>query len=287
MSGPANRYRTRDRTSVPWPTGTSGWVRPSVARTNLPAMTRTTRLRAGLAGPAAFLAVLAIATGGWSAYGPTPASIGAARPVTMSGERAMLLQRATVVRATVRDAGWDHRATTPGAIVPEGSLAVAPASASKRSVRPVADARSSTARDVSPTGSLEAFRGTNHFWIPSLGMSYSVRPYACGRTSTPANYMYRWGCAGTNNVYILGHAYSVMQPLYDLYMRGGLRRGMVAIYADAAGRIRAYQVTEWRVVRPTQVAWQIAAQPVPSMTLQTCIGKNSEYRLNVRLVAMN
>ena len=70
-------------------------------------------------------------------------------------------------------------------------------------------------------------------------------------------------------------------------VRGGLHVGMVAVYADGAGRIRAYQVTEWRVVRPTQIAWQIASQPVPSMTLQTCIGANSQYRLNVRLVAMN
>ena len=131
------------------------------------------------------------------------------------------------------------------------------------------------------------FSGTNHFWIPSLGMSYGVRWYACGRTTTPLNYIYRWGCAGKNNVYLLGHAWGVMKPLHDLYVRGGLRVGMVAVYADASGHVRKYRVTEWRVVRPTEIAWQIAAQPVPSLTLQTCLGKNSEWRLNVRLVAVN
>jgi sortase (surface protein transpeptidase) len=130
------------------------------------------------------------------------------------------------------------------------------------------------------------YAGTNHFWIPSLGMSYGVRNYACGRTSTPGNHIYRWGCAGKNNVYLLGHAWGVMKPLHDLYVRGGLRVGMVALYADGAGRVRKYKVTEWRVVRPTEIAWQIAAQPVPSMTLQTCIGAKSQYRLNVRLVVV-
>jgi hypothetical protein len=138
-----------------------------------------------------------------------------------------------------------------------------------------------------PTQHKTVYRGTNHFWIPSLGMSYGVYWYACGRTSNPLNQIYRWGCAGRNNVYLLGHAWGVMKPLHDLYVRGGLHRGMIAVYADANGRVRKYAVTEWRVVRPTEIAWQIASQPVPSMTLQTCIGKYSQYRLNVRLVAVN
>lgn len=131
------------------------------------------------------------------------------------------------------------------------------------------------------------YSGQNYFWIPSLGISDPVRFYPCSRTKAPANYMYRWGCAGKNNVYILGHAYGVMKPLHDAYVKGKLKVGMIAVYADANGRVRKYRVTEWRVVRPTEVTWQIAAQPVPSMTLQTCIGKDSAYRLNVRLVVVN
>jgi sortase (surface protein transpeptidase) len=131
------------------------------------------------------------------------------------------------------------------------------------------------------------YSGRNHFWIPSLHMSYAVYSYACGRTTRPANLIYRWGCGGRNNVYLLGHAYGVMKPLHDLYVRGGLRVGMVAVYADANGRVRKYRVTAWQVVYPTEVAWAIASQPVPSMTLQTCVGANSEKRLDVRLVAIN
>ncbi|HEX3265269.1 MAG TPA: sortase [Candidatus Limnocylindrales bacterium] len=154
-----------------------------------------------------------------------------------------------------------------------------PASPKPASPKPAASQPAPTHKRV--------YQGTNHFWFPSLGMSYGVYWYACGRTSTPLNHIYRWGCAGRNNVYLLGHAWGVMKPLHDLYVSGGLHRGMIAVYADANGHVRKYAVTEWRVVRPTEVAWQIAAQPVPSMTLQTCLGKYSEWRLNVRLVAVN
>ena len=128
------------------------------------------------------------------------------------------------------------------------------------------------------------YTGRNHFWIPSLDMSYRVYSFECSRTRDPDNYIYRWGCAGTNNVYLLGHAYGVMKPLHDLYVAGRLKKGMVAIYADAAGNVHWYRVTTWRVVDPTEAAWAIADQPVPSMTLQTCVGKDGSYRLNVRLV---
>jgi sortase (surface protein transpeptidase) len=124
----------------------------------------------------------------------------------------------------------------------------------------------------------------NHFWIPKLGMSYHVYLFECTRNRPPDNYIYRWGCAGTNNVYILGHAYGVMKPLHDLYVRGGLKVGLVAKYADRKGVVHTYRVTTWRVVDPVDSAWAIASQPVPSMTLQTCVGKDGRYRLNVRLV---
>jgi hypothetical protein len=131
------------------------------------------------------------------------------------------------------------------------------------------------------------YSGTNRFWIPSLGMNYRVHLFECTRSRPPDNYMYRWGCAGRNNVYILGHAYSVMKPLHDLYVRGGLRKGMLAVYADGNGRVRSYRVTEWRVVDPVDSHWAIADQRVPSMTLQTCVGPGGVLRLNVRLVAVD
>jgi hypothetical protein len=130
------------------------------------------------------------------------------------------------------------------------------------------------------------YSGRNRFWIPSLDMSYRVHLFECTRKREPDDYMYRWGCAGRNNVYILGHASSVMKPLHDLFERGDLEVGMVALYADGDGNVRAYRVTEWRVVDPVDSHWAIAHQDVPSMTLQTCVGKNGVDRLNVRLVAV-
>jgi Sortase domain len=132
-----------------------------------------------------------------------------------------------------------------------------------------------------------ALTGTSRMWIPSLGLTHPVVLFPCPRQRPPDNYMYRWGCAGENNVYLLGHAHSVFKPLHDAYVEGRLRVGMLAMYADPDGRIRSYRVTEWRVVDPVDSHWAIASQPVPSMTLQTCVGKQSQWRLNVRLVAVD
>ncbi len=99
--------------------------------------------------------------------------------------------------------------------------------------------------------------------------------------------MYRWGCAGSNNVYLMGHASSVMKALHNAYVRGRLAKGMKAWYADPKGKVRQYAVKWWKVTRPTtDAAWAWASQSVPSMTLQTCVGRNSEYRLVVRLVVV-
>lgn len=130
----------------------------------------------------------------------------------------------------------------------------------------------------------KTYSGTNHFWFPALGMSRSVYTFACSRSRAPDNYVYRWGCAGRNNVYLLGHAWGVFKPLHDAYLAGRVRVGMVAYYADANGRVRKYKVTTWRVVDPTNSSWAIASQSRPSMTLQTCVGLK---RLNVRLVAVD
>lgn len=130
-----------------------------------------------------------------------------------------------------------------------------------------------------------AYVGKNHLWIPTLGLSRSVETFTCTRKTPPANRVYRWGCAGKNNVYLFGHAWGVMKPLHDGYVAGRVKIGMVAKFADATGKVRTYRVTAIRVVTPDQVAWAIASQPVASMTLQTCVGANSDRRLLVRLVA--
>ncbi len=137
---------------------------------------------------------------------------------------------------------------------------------------------------TTPTATVKR-SGRNHVWIPSLGINRSVSWFPCDRKRPPDNFVYRWGCAGSNNIYLLGHAYSVFKPLHDAYVRGRLRVGLTAYYADAKGKVHTYKVRWWKVTAPTTAAsWAWASLGRPSMTLQTCVGKNSAYRLMVRLV---
>jgi hypothetical protein len=156
-------------------------------------------------------------------------------------------------------------------------------SRAKATVKAAKPARTTTKAASKPR--VTHYAGTNHVWIPSLGISKSVRAFSCSRTRPPDNYMYRWGCAGANNVYLMGHAYGVMKPLHDAYVNGRLHVGMKAYYAAGNGKVHVYTVRWWRLTKPTtDAAWAWAAQSVPSMTLQTCVGSNSQYRLMVRLV---
>jgi Sortase domain len=130
-----------------------------------------------------------------------------------------------------------------------------------------------------------ALKGRNHFWFPAVGINRSVNSFPCSRSRAPDNLVYRWGCAGRNNVYLMGHAHSVFSPLHNAYVSGRLKVGMKAYYADNGGRVHTYKVKWWKLTKPTTSAsWAWASQSVPSMTLQTCVGSNSEYRLMVRLV---
>jgi len=129
------------------------------------------------------------------------------------------------------------------------------------------------------------YTGSNHMWMPALGINRTVYSFPCTRSTAPDNLVYRWGCAGANNVYLLGHAWGVFKPLHDAFVQGRLRIGMEVIYADGAGRIRHYRITTWRVVLPTDGSW-IGAFARPTMILQTCVGANSTYRLNVKLLAV-
>jgi hypothetical protein len=161
-------------------------------------------------------------------------------------------------------------------------VASIPRNAPKPNINAVAKSRQTTAA-AAPT-----YRGRNHVWIPTLGINRSISSFACTRSRPPDNYLYRWGCAGNNNVYLLGHAYSVFKPLHDAYVGGRLTIGMKVFYADGKGKVRTYSVIWWKVTPPTTSAsWAWAAQSRPSMTLQTCLGAQSEYRLMVRLVAID
>ncbi len=208
---------------------------------------------------------------------------------------------ATTARAEGRTAGTLNEtrrsvrrapASTSAAVRVSHPLVVAPpaidlpAAAPRVESKAVASASGgSTSRGSSGGSSGGAYRGRNHVWIPGLGLSRGVDFYACNRSTALAHVVYRWGCGGTNNVYLMGHASSVFKPLHDLYVSGRLRKGMQVTYADGNGRVRTYSVSFWKVVAPDgDVAWAYAAQARPSMTLQTCIGASSQWRLVVRLV---
>ena len=148
----------------------------------------------------------------------------------------------------------------------------------------VTPSTTSTGTSAATTAAIR-YKGRNHVWIPSLGISRSVSYFPCDRKRPPDNFVYRWGCSGTNNVYLLGHAYSVFKPLHDAYTSHRLKVGLKAYYADATGKVHVYAVKWWKTTPPTTSAsWAWAAQSTPSMTLQTCVGANSQLRLMVRLV---
>ncbi len=127
------------------------------------------------------------------------------------------------------------------------------------------------------------YQGRNHFWYPALGISASVAWFPCSRAEEPGNAVYRWGCAGSNNVYLMAHAWGHFNALNRAYYNGALKAGQTAVYADNDGRVHYYRLDFLRTGPPTAAqSWAWGAQSRPSMTLQTCIGANSEARLFVR-----
>jgi Sortase domain len=138
-------------------------------------------------------------------------------------------------------------------------------------------------RPTRPVASTDEHRGRNHVWSSSFGLDRATTWFSCTRSQQPGYSVYRWGCAGSNNVYLFAHAGGPFHRLHDLYVGGRLRKGMAVTYADANGHVHRYTVAWWRTVLPTDGEFAYAAQSRPSMTLQTCVGKNDRYRLIVRL----
>ncbi len=222
---------------------------------------------------------------GAGASGPSSATAGRAEPVAAM-PAATALDRQAWVTQIAHDAfaqiqvAESRMAAGPVAapVVASPAMPVEPPSSTPVAQKTPAVKAASTARSYS---------GTNHLWIPSLGISHAVAAFSCTRSTPPGAGVYRWGCAGKNNTYLFGHAWSTFKPLHDAYVAKRLHTGMLAYFADGSGRVRTYKVTAIKVVTPDQTAWAIAAQPVASMTLQTCVGSTSQYRLLVRLVAIN
>jgi sortase (surface protein transpeptidase) len=207
------------------------------------------------------------------------AADGAAPPQSPSAPRVADTSRELAV--TARTSRAEPRAAVPAA-------ASKPTTVKSTAKPTAAKPKPAVAKPVSkpkPASPATSYHGRNHVWIPALGVNRSVTGFSCSRSTPPGNFVYRWGCAGRNNVYLFGHAYSVFKSLHDAYVRGRLYKGMKVIYADGAGRVRTYKVSFWRVVSPVGAEWAFASQSRPSLTLQTCVGAQSQWRLIVRLVA--
>jgi hypothetical protein len=232
-------------------------------------------------------------------------------PLLRSTLLALVLTIGTVAVAVGRDGSSDHAPSSGAglAISPAviGAMAAVPTPSGAdpgprydgltRPLTPALDRTVARAPEALPavvrsagTGSAKDaetasadYRGRNHVWMPSLGINRSISFYSCANQSYPGNRVYRWGCAGSNNVYLFGHASSVFKSLHDAYVRGKLQKGAVLYYADGRGKVHTYKVAWWKLTTATKGTWAYASQSRPSLTLQTCIGAQNQYRLIVRL----
>jgi hypothetical protein len=149
--------------------------------------------------------------------------------------------------------------------------------------RAAAAARAKAQAEARARAEAARFRGRNHFWYPALGISHSVDWFPCDRARPPDNLVYRWGCSGRGNVYVMAHAWGWFRPLNQAYYAGTLQPGQLVAYADNDGRTHFYRLDWWKTWRPLPSAsWAWASQSRSSLTLQTCVGANSELRLFVR-----
>ncbi len=219
----------------------------------------------------------------------TPSTAAAAAPATTATGNVFVRRpdsgtpAAPAAPATATPVGPRFSGPAPIALPP----AIGPASlahVAKAAVRHTTTSVARASSGSSHKGSA-SYVGRNHVWIPSLGINKTVQSFPCSRSRPPDAGVYRWGCAGHNNVYLLAHAWSTFKPLHDAYVAGRLHTGMRVMYADGGGTVHTYSVVWWRVVAPTTAAsWAWAPLSTPGMTLQTCVGANSAYRLMVRLV---
>jgi hypothetical protein len=233
--------------------------------------------------------VLPVAVSGFGTGAPAETTVPAApvvwnRPVP-AGPRTSARYEIAAAKIAAERAAQQQRLAAAAA---KAAAAKRAAAVAKAKAQAAAEQRGSvaaaTARKAS-TGVSGSYRGRNRMWYPALGISYSVSWFPCSRSRAPDNYVYRWGCAGSNNVYLMGHSWGKFSPLYRAYYSGRLSRGQLLVYADNSGRVHRYRLSWWRTYPPlTSASWAWASLSRSSATLQTCVGPNSSLRLFVRFV---
>jgi hypothetical protein len=202
-----------------------------------------------------------------------------ARPILASGGA---LEPLDVTLDDVRIAGADWRADRAAqrAVDAAAAKAAAKAQAEAKAAAKAKAAKPKT--EAQPKASKPSYRGKNHFWFPGLGINQSVYSFPCSRSKAPGNVVYRWGCAGSNNVYLMAHDFGKFYPLYKAYKSGRLKKGMLAVYAGPNGRTHYYRLSFYKIVAPDgDVGWAYASQSRSALTLQTCVS-GGKMRLVVR-----
>lgn len=126
--------------------------------------------------------------------------------------------------------------------------------------------------------------------ISGIGLTARVYDWGCGSAVVP-NLALRWGCRTSNNQFLVGHAYGVFRPYYLAYARHLLRPGLIAVFTDAAGHATRYRLEWTRLVTSTYVwngltggQWAWGDTSRAALTLQTCWGSTSRYRIITRFV---
>lgn len=202
-----------------------------------------------------------------------------ARPILASGGA---LEPLDVTLDDVRIAGADWRADRAAQRAADAAAAKAAAKADA-AAKAAAKAKAAKPKsEAKPSAGKPSYRGKNHFWFPSLGINQNVYSFPCSRSKSPGNVVYRWGCAGSNNVYLMAHDFGKFYPLYRAYKSGRLKKGMLAVYAGPNGRTHYYRLSFYKVVAPDgDVGWAYASQSRSALTLQTCVS-GGKMRLVVR-----
>ena len=125
-------------------------------------------------------------------------------------------------------------------------------------------------------------------WINSAVLDIDGKVYvhdACGGTIDNRIYDYR--CAGSNNLFLLGHAGGVFRGLNAAYHSGALKVGTTLLYSDPSSQVQRYRVAEIRHVWNADWAswgdWASGDLSQPGITLMTCDGATSSYRILARL----
>ncbi|HEV8403325.1 MAG TPA: hypothetical protein VGQ31_09845 [Candidatus Limnocylindrales bacterium] len=233
------------------------------------------------------LAIGVLATAGATVAAPQPRHPAAAGPVPAPVGRSAPIAAAPAAPSTPLVVGPSRPAALTSGAAQAAALRPQVATAAKTvSAAPKAHVAASKPKAVAKPKTA-SYHGTYHLWIPALGLSHQIYDWGCNGGLIPNRVEY-WGCVGRNNLYLLGHAWGVFKPVHDGYHSGALHVGLTAWYADKAGVTHRYRISWIRHVANKDYAswsqWAMAVTSTKVITLQTCDGATSAYRILVRLV---